>query len=262
MPYPSKPVLSKQSVRHSDELVWVDTAKADAAWRTDPSMYIPPGGTKNTIRDRYPRAQQFLSTSPTFDVSEVSVYPNGDMAFGDGRHRFASLRDAGHTAIPVAMSPESVRNARKAGMLVNGPVESLARALVDYLLEAMSPEAAASRSKPLRPSQKKPAWAFPPEQRDILTRTFRSKSSIVPRTFSIRPDEQNCLGHSERLKRAVPGLRLVKGWARFPGSSWGAHQWCVSRAGKIIDPYFEWAFGADQHRITYREAPKGQDPFD
>jgi hypothetical protein len=50
-------------------------------------------------------------------ASEAYVRPNGSVVFGDGRHRFAYLRDIGLKKIPMSLDKESVRNAKKHGYI-------------------------------------------------------------------------------------------------------------------------------------------------
>ena len=47
----------------------------------------------------------------------MTVQASGRVGFTDGRHRYAWLRDQGITSIPVSMTPESAKYAKKYGLL-------------------------------------------------------------------------------------------------------------------------------------------------
>lgn len=111
--------LSERQLARGDQLVTLDARLADEAWRHDAGMYLAPGGQgDNYIGQRYDRARDFLGTHEgRVDPSEVAVDAEGRVTFSDGRHRFAALRDAGATRVPVAMSAESAEAARRAGLV-------------------------------------------------------------------------------------------------------------------------------------------------
>jgi hypothetical protein len=50
-------------------------------------------------------------------ASNVSVNKDGGIVFGDGRHRFAYLRDKGLKEIPMSFDKESVIHAKKHGYI-------------------------------------------------------------------------------------------------------------------------------------------------
>ncbi len=89
--------------------VAVDVDKLDKLWREcDPSNYIPPKGTKNTIGDRYKRHQQFIKGARSYDMPIVGLATETwdhkplDPP-RDGRHRIAVFRDAGWKKIGVGV---------------------------------------------------------------------------------------------------------------------------------------------------------------
>ena len=89
-----------------DILVTVDVAKVEANISRDPNMYVGPGGTGAAIGDRYPRFQQWLADNPEtpVKVSDLGWNPATKMVvFGNGRHRWAVLRDQGATRIAVTV---------------------------------------------------------------------------------------------------------------------------------------------------------------
>lgn len=99
-----------------ESLVWVNVAKLDAGWSRDGSFYLDRTG-KNRIGNRYENIAKFMQTTTELSASEVSVGKSGVVMFGDGRHRFAFLRDQGLTSVPVSMSKESQRYADAFGYL-------------------------------------------------------------------------------------------------------------------------------------------------
>ena len=66
---------------------------------------------------RYERFGQFIAEHDAIEAAEVYVHEDGQVGFTNGRHRYAWLRDQGLTSIPVAMTPESVANAKRHGIL-------------------------------------------------------------------------------------------------------------------------------------------------
>ena len=109
---------SPVSEASGDKIVMVDPRAFDPEFAKQREFYVPPGGEgAGAIGGRYQRFKEFLATHKSFQASEVGVLANGQVGFTNGRHRYAVLRDMGVAAIPVAMDPESVRNARKHGLL-------------------------------------------------------------------------------------------------------------------------------------------------
>ena len=96
-----------------DAVVWVSVEKLDQAWMKGDHLYIGRGGSGATIEDRYVRFGHWLSkTTKAVEMPIVSLDGDG-IAFTDGRHRFAWLRDHGVTAIPVQVPPEEAPNFEK-----------------------------------------------------------------------------------------------------------------------------------------------------
>ena len=50
-------------------------------------------------------------------ASDVHVNEHGLVDFGNGRHRYAFLRDKGLKHIPISMSKEASKNAKKHGYI-------------------------------------------------------------------------------------------------------------------------------------------------
>lgn len=102
--------------RSGYKIVNVKTQPFEEAFKqTD--QYIGPGGTGNTISDRYKKVGEFLKDAPSMQVGNVHVRENGTVIFGDGRHRYAYLRDSGLNKIPIAMDDEAIANAEANGYL-------------------------------------------------------------------------------------------------------------------------------------------------
>jgi len=84
-------------------LVTVSVEKLNDSWSTDKDYYIGPGGTLNTIGNRYNRFKEFLQTHQPIEASRVGFDWKGNVTFGNGRHRFSVLRDIGLDRIPIAV---------------------------------------------------------------------------------------------------------------------------------------------------------------
>lgn len=91
--------------------------------------------------------------------------------------------------------------------------------------------------------------------------SYAGSSPHVPDEFRLDPYEHNCLGHADQLAELNPALTYVEGWARKSNrfAEWGAHAWCETADGEVVDPYFEWKFPGES--ITYHRAEPGGDPF-
>jgi hypothetical protein len=88
----------------------------DSRWKSHPlnkDTYIGPGGTENAIGDRYQNAMNHLGTDKPMNAPEVAIWEDGSMHFNNGRHTFSAMRDSGHHHVPVALTKESIDNAKK-----------------------------------------------------------------------------------------------------------------------------------------------------
>lgn len=86
----------------------------------------------------------------------------------------------------------------------------------------------------------------------VKKHTGAATKKWVPKGYQI-DDEVGCLTNSENLAKAVPQLRLVQGYTRFPGErQFGEHQWCETPQGEIVDPYFQHKFPDRWATIEYR----------
>ena len=110
--------IVKSKADKNNPLVVIDVAKFDAMFAKERDFYIGPGGTGNTIRDRYKRFQEFLQSNNRIEASTISVREDGRVDFINGRHRYAVMRDLGVARMPVVMTPESIEHAERLGLLV------------------------------------------------------------------------------------------------------------------------------------------------
>ena len=109
--------LNKVDERNGDQLVEVNTKPFEEKFQKDESMYVGPKGTANAIKGRYGRFEEFSKTAPSIEAPTVSVNKDGNVIFGNGRHRYAYMRDQGLSKIPMAMDAESIANAKKFGYI-------------------------------------------------------------------------------------------------------------------------------------------------
>lgn len=108
--------LDKTDARLGYEVVFVNT-KFDTAFQKQTEFYVGTNGTGNAIGNRYLQFGKWLETSEFVTASEASVNANGSVMFGNGRHRYAWLRDNQASVIPIAMDSESIDNAKLFGYI-------------------------------------------------------------------------------------------------------------------------------------------------
>ena len=58
-----------------------------------------------------------LQTNDNAEANKATLRPNGSVVFGDGRHRYAFLRDQGLDKIPISMDADSIKYAKKFGYI-------------------------------------------------------------------------------------------------------------------------------------------------
>ena len=101
------------------KLVNVKVSTFDNAWKTGShgNQYIGPKGT-GSIKTRYQDFGKWVGQAKEpIKAATVSVDDWGDVAFNNGRHRYCWLRDQGAKTIPMAMDRESIKNAKKFGLI-------------------------------------------------------------------------------------------------------------------------------------------------
>jgi len=109
-------VKPARAVAAGDKLVPINVIAFDTEFQREEGFYLGVGG-EGGIGNRYDRFGDFIASHDSIEAPEVSVNEAGRVGFTNGRHRYAWLRDQGLTEIPLSMSPESVRNAKRHGML-------------------------------------------------------------------------------------------------------------------------------------------------
>jgi len=94
--------------------VWIDVAKFDQAFKRD-RAYIGPNGEQG-IRNRYQNFGEWLKKG--LPVAMPMVYVGADswrknVCFGNGRHRYAWMRDHGAKTIPVVVPHDQAKEMAK-----------------------------------------------------------------------------------------------------------------------------------------------------
>jgi hypothetical protein len=116
-------IMHPIEAREGNVLANVNPQAFDKAFKKTEWQYVGPQG-QGGIGDRYNKFGEFAQTAPSMNASNVSVDKIGRITFGDGRHRYAYLRDQGVDSIPMSMDKESLANAKLHGLLnygVQGP---------------------------------------------------------------------------------------------------------------------------------------------
>ncbi|MBJ9711965.1 hypothetical protein [Burkholderia gladioli] len=97
-----------------DPVVWTSVDRFEQAWRDAPG-YIGPTGAGSLHAGRYEQFGTWLTgriRAGTVWMPHVGLR-GGEIAFSDGRHRLAWLRDHGLTAVPMTVSREAEREFRR-----------------------------------------------------------------------------------------------------------------------------------------------------
>jgi len=108
--------INKTDERNGEKLVNINVNSFDNRFKQSTEFYIGKEG-KGGIGQRYKTFAEFQKTAESIEAPEVYVNENGGITFGNGRHRYAYMRDQGLKTIPVAMSQESIDNAKKFGFV-------------------------------------------------------------------------------------------------------------------------------------------------
>jgi hypothetical protein len=111
-------IMHPIEAREGNVLANVNAKAFDKAFKKTEWQYVGPQG-QGGIGDRYTKFGEFAKTAPSMNASNVSVDKIGRITFGDGRHRYAYLRDQGVDSIPMSMDKESLANAKFHGLLNN-----------------------------------------------------------------------------------------------------------------------------------------------
>lgn len=105
--------------QNTHTLVEIDTEKLNELFKKDGIAYIEPQGG-NGIGKRYAGVIEYLKTGRPIEATTVFLnkrYDGLSASIGDGRHRFAVLRDMGMKKIPVALHNESLELAKEYGLI-------------------------------------------------------------------------------------------------------------------------------------------------
>jgi hypothetical protein len=112
--------INRIDKKSGGELVNVNPSAFDEAYSKTGWQYVGEKG-KDGISGRYEKFENFLKDAKSIEASNVSVNKDGGIVFGDGRHRYAVLRDMGLDELPIVMDKESIKNAKKFGYLSDSP---------------------------------------------------------------------------------------------------------------------------------------------
>jgi GNAT superfamily N-acetyltransferase len=137
--------VTMHRLEKGNQIVKVDSKAFDNAFSKTAWQYIGENG-KGGIGDRYKNFAEFIKTAKSIDAPNVAVNKDGGIVFGDGRHRYAYLRDMGVKNIPLSMDAESIKNAKKFGYISEQVNMNLGDSLVK-LVDQMADELAEDQKK-------------------------------------------------------------------------------------------------------------------
>jgi len=117
--------INRIDKKSGGQLVNVNPSAFDEAFSKTGWQYVGEKG-KDGISGRYEKFENYLKDAKSIEASNVSVNKDGGIVFGDGRHRYAVLRDMGLDELPIVMDKESIKNAKKFGYLSDSPANPIA----------------------------------------------------------------------------------------------------------------------------------------
>jgi hypothetical protein len=117
--------INRIDKKSGGQLVNVNPSAFDEAFSKTGWQYVGEKG-KDGISGRYEKFENYLKDAKSIEASNVSVNKDGGIVFGDGRHRYAVLRDMGLDELPIVMDKESIKNAKKFGYLSDSPKNPIA----------------------------------------------------------------------------------------------------------------------------------------
>ena len=91
--------------------------KFDKQFSENEDFYVGSNG-EGGIGNRYEKFGEWLKGADFLTIPDVSISKSGTIMFGNGRHRYAWMRNNGVSRIPVAMDSDSFGRARKLGLVV------------------------------------------------------------------------------------------------------------------------------------------------
>lgn len=114
LPVTMHPVEAKKG----NEIAHVNPETFDKAFAKTKWQYVGKKG-EGGIEGRYEKFANWVKDAESMHASDVAVNKEGGVTFGDGRHRYAYLRDEGVEKIPMSMDKESVKHAKRHGYLTD-----------------------------------------------------------------------------------------------------------------------------------------------
>jgi hypothetical protein len=108
--------MHRVEAKEGNKLVNVNPATFDEAFKQTDWQYIGKNA-EGGKPERIAGVQKYLETGKPMNASNAVVKDNGTIVFGDGRHRYAVLRDMGLGKIPMSMDEKSIQNAKKFGYI-------------------------------------------------------------------------------------------------------------------------------------------------
>jgi hypothetical protein len=110
--------MHKLEEKAGNQIVNINPETFDKAFSKTDWQYVGKGG-EGGIEGRYKGFENWLKDAKSMTASNVSVNKDGGVVFGDGRHRYAVLRDMGLDKLPISMDKESIKNAKKFGYIAD-----------------------------------------------------------------------------------------------------------------------------------------------
>lgn len=191
-------VLSKQDERAGYKLFNVNPAKLDSGWKKDP-MYVGPD-FEGGIKGRKEGIQDWLQKNPAkpMEAASVTVDPDGTISFSNGRHRTRLLMEQGASAIPLAIDPDSIQNARANGLIPTSKEAAMQRIAArtapdksgNFMPDTGAPKTAKERAKErIAAREGLPNSANEPERPNFKDAAKARLAGGKPATGSFMPTE-------------------------------------------------------------------------
>ena len=112
--------IKPYSFRNNEDyhIAWVNTEKFDNLWKHN-EMNVT---SKNAIHNRYEQFKDYWLNNKDIEVSTAFIgrIPKTNeeiVSIGDGRHRYAFMKDIGMKSIPMLLSNDSIKYAKENGFI-------------------------------------------------------------------------------------------------------------------------------------------------